>query len=159
MKETLMSQKYRSCDLLMLQFEFSKLLEDPSINKKALMSLSDNNALRAVSIVESTEELQKGPAKTMAAAADAMGSIAINATHLTMSVTDPTAWATAMNNLGMVPVGLAGQQLVSGYIGGLSAALQNAVDKPLMLVAAAYRAKMRWQIPFKSKVKFEEYQI
>ncbi|XP_069614350.1 ecto-NOX disulfide-thiol exchanger 1 isoform X2 [Ranitomeya imitator] len=76
------------------------------------MSLSDNNALRAVSIVESTEELQKGPAKTMAAA-DAMGSIAINATHLTMSVTDPTAWATAMNNLGMVPVGLAGQQLVS----------------------------------------------
>ncbi|KAG9492053.1 hypothetical protein GDO78_000531 [Eleutherodactylus coqui] len=30
-----------------------------------------------------------------------------------MSVTDPTAWATAMNNLGMVPVGLAGQQLVS----------------------------------------------
>lgn len=33
-----------------------------------------------------------------------------------MSVTDPTAWATAMNNLGMVPVGLAGQQLVTGEI-------------------------------------------
>lgn len=33
-----------------------------------------------------------------------------------MSVTDPTAWATAMNNLGMVPVGLAGQQLVTGKI-------------------------------------------
>nr|XP_027784721.1 ecto-NOX disulfide-thiol exchanger 1 isoform X2 [Marmota flaviventris] len=32
-----------------------------------------------------------------------------------MSVTDPTAWATAMNNLGMVPVGLPGQQLVSGF--------------------------------------------
>ncbi|XP_073520001.1 ecto-NOX disulfide-thiol exchanger 1 [Phyllobates terribilis] len=77
------------------------------------MSQSDNNALRAVSIVESTEQLQKGPAKTMATAADALGSIAIDATHLTMSVTDPTAWATAMNNLGMVPVGLAGQQLVS----------------------------------------------
>ncbi|XP_040197225.1 ecto-NOX disulfide-thiol exchanger 1 isoform X1 [Rana temporaria] len=74
------------------------------------MSQNDNNALRAVSIVESTE--QKHPAK-MATAADALGSIAIDATHLTMSVTDPTAWATAMNNLGMVPVGLAGQQLVS----------------------------------------------
>ncbi|XP_010074124.1 PREDICTED: ecto-NOX disulfide-thiol exchanger 1-like, partial [Pterocles gutturalis] len=33
-----------------------------------------------------------------------------------MSVTDPTAWATAMNNLGMVPVGLAGQQLVADSI-------------------------------------------
>ncbi|XP_073470282.1 ecto-NOX disulfide-thiol exchanger 1 isoform X1 [Aquarana catesbeiana] len=74
------------------------------------MSQNDNNALRAVSIVESTEP--KHPAK-MATAADALGSIAIDATHLTMSVTDPTAWATAMNNLGMVPVGLAGQQLVS----------------------------------------------
>ncbi|XP_072266298.1 ecto-NOX disulfide-thiol exchanger 1 isoform X2 [Pyxicephalus adspersus] len=73
------------------------------------MSQNDNHALRAVSIVESTE--QKDPAKM--ATADALGSIAIDATHLTMSVTDPTAWATAMNNLGMVPVGLAGQQLVS----------------------------------------------
>ncbi|XP_063808922.1 ecto-NOX disulfide-thiol exchanger 1 isoform X2 [Pseudophryne corroboree] len=79
------------------------------------MSQSDNDALRAVSIVESTEQLQIDPAKTMATA-DAVGSIAIDATHLTMSVTDPTAWATAMNNLGMVPVGLAGQQLVSDSI-------------------------------------------
>ncbi|XP_075055858.1 ecto-NOX disulfide-thiol exchanger 1 isoform X2 [Mixophyes fleayi] len=79
------------------------------------MSQSDNNALRAVSIVESTEQLQIDPAKTMATA-DAVRSIAIDATHLTMSVTDPTAWATAMNNLGMVPVGLAGQQLVSDSI-------------------------------------------
>ncbi|XP_029458798.1 ecto-NOX disulfide-thiol exchanger 1 isoform X3 [Rhinatrema bivittatum] len=52
----------------------------------------------------------------MAAAADALGSIAVGAPQLTMSVTDPTAWATAMNNLGMVPVGLAGQQLVSDSI-------------------------------------------
>nr|DBA33011.1 TPA: hypothetical protein GDO54_000749 [Pyxicephalus adspersus] len=90
--------------------EFTKLLVDSSITKTAFMSQNDNHALRAVSIVESTE--QKDPAK-MATAADALGSIAIDATHLTMSVTDPTAWATAMNNLGMVPVGLAGQQLVS----------------------------------------------
>ncbi|XP_077339326.1 ecto-NOX disulfide-thiol exchanger 1 isoform X3 [Lithobates pipiens] len=93
-----------------LILEFNELLVESSINKTAFMSQNDNNALRAVSIVESTE--QKHPAK-MATAADALGSIAIDATHLTMSVTDPTAWATAMNNLGMVPVGLAGQQLVS----------------------------------------------
>lgn len=51
------------------------------------------------------------------AAADGLGSIAIDTTQLNMSVTDPTAWATAMNNLGMVPVGLPGQQLVSGKLG------------------------------------------
>ncbi|XP_069826645.1 ecto-NOX disulfide-thiol exchanger 1 isoform X2 [Dendropsophus ebraccatus] len=95
-----------------LQPELKELPVDSSINKRAFMSQSDNNALRAISIVESAEQLQKDPAKTMATA-DALGSIAIDATHLTMSVTDPTAWATAMNNLGMVPVGLAGQQLVS----------------------------------------------
>nr|KAF6427461.1 ecto-NOX disulfide-thiol exchanger 1 [Rousettus aegyptiacus] len=52
----------------------------------------------------------------MAAAADGLGSIAIDTTQLNMSMTDPTAWATAMNNLGMVPVGLPGQQLVSDSI-------------------------------------------
>ncbi|XP_026506069.1 ecto-NOX disulfide-thiol exchanger 1 isoform X1 [Terrapene carolina triunguis] len=52
----------------------------------------------------------------MAAAADGLGSTTIDTTQLNMSVTDPTAWATAMNNLGMVPVGLAGQQLVTDSI-------------------------------------------
>uniref|UniRef100_A0A672K3J6 Ecto-NOX disulfide-thiol exchanger 1 n=1 Tax=Sinocyclocheilus grahami TaxID=75366 RepID=A0A672K3J6_SINGR len=34
--------------------------------------------------------------------------------HINVPVADPSAWATAMNNLGIVPMGLAGQQLVSG---------------------------------------------
>lgn len=51
---------------LLLHLELNELLVDSSINKKAFMSQSDNNALRAVSIVESTEQLQKDPAKTMA---------------------------------------------------------------------------------------------
>lgn len=60
-------------------------------------------------------------------AADGLGSIAIDATQLNMSVTDPTAWATAMNNLGMVPVGLPGQQLVSGKLSlGLEDACSHA---------------------------------
>ncbi|XP_048349446.1 ecto-NOX disulfide-thiol exchanger 1 isoform X3 [Sphaerodactylus townsendi] len=49
----------------------------------------------------------------MAAAADGLGSISLDTSQLNMAVTDPAAWATAMNNLGMVPVGLAGQQLVT----------------------------------------------
>ncbi|XP_063160639.1 ecto-NOX disulfide-thiol exchanger 1 isoform X1 [Candoia aspera] len=52
----------------------------------------------------------------MATAADGLGNIAIDTTQFNMSVTDPAAWATAMNNLGMVPVGLTGQQLVTDSI-------------------------------------------
>ncbi|XP_063282048.1 ecto-NOX disulfide-thiol exchanger 1 isoform X1 [Pelobates fuscus] len=96
--------------------ELNELLVDSSIKKTAFMSQNDNNAVRNLSVVGSAEQQNKDPIKTMATAADALGSIAIDATHLTMSVTDPTAWATAMNNLGMVPVGLAGQQIVSDSI-------------------------------------------
>ncbi|XP_070607512.1 ecto-NOX disulfide-thiol exchanger 1 isoform X2 [Erythrolamprus reginae] len=48
--------------------------------------------------------------------ADGLGNIAIDTTQFNMSVTDPSAWATAMNNLGIVPVGLTGQQLVTDSI-------------------------------------------
>lgn len=48
------------------------------------------------------------------AAADGIGGLGIEQTHLSVPVADPGAWATAMNNLGIVPVGLTGQQLVSG---------------------------------------------
>lgn len=33
---------------------------------------------------------------------------------MTMPMSDPNAWATAMNNLGMPPIGITGQQLMPG---------------------------------------------
>lgn len=48
------------------------------------------------------------------AAADGIGGLGTEQTHLNVPVTDPSAWATAMNNLGIMPMGLSGQQLVSG---------------------------------------------
>ncbi|ETE62548.1 Ecto-NOX disulfide-thiol exchanger 1, partial [Ophiophagus hannah] len=50
---------------------------------------------------------------SLPSAADGLGNIAIDTAQFNMSVTDPSAWATAMNNLGMVPVGLTGQQIVT----------------------------------------------
>lgn len=47
-------------------------------------------------------------------AADGIGSLGTEQSHITVPVADPGAWATAMNNLGIVPMGLTGQQLVSG---------------------------------------------
>ncbi|XP_034042160.1 ecto-NOX disulfide-thiol exchanger 1 isoform X2 [Thalassophryne amazonica] len=47
------------------------------------------------------------------ASADGVGSLGAEHNHLGVPVTDHRAWATAMNNLGIVPVGISSQQLVS----------------------------------------------
>ncbi|XP_008293635.1 ecto-NOX disulfide-thiol exchanger 1 [Stegastes partitus] len=49
----------------------------------------------------------------MASAADGVGSLGAEQNHLSVPVADHGAWATAMNNLGIMPVGISGQQLVS----------------------------------------------
>lgn len=43
-----------------------------------------------------------------------MGSLGAEQAHVGVPVADPGAWATAMSNLGIVPMGVAGQPLVSG---------------------------------------------
>ena len=35
---------------------------------------------------------------------------------MTLPMSDPTAWATAMNNLGMAPLGIAGQPILPGML-------------------------------------------
>ncbi|XP_055070863.2 ecto-NOX disulfide-thiol exchanger 1 isoform X1 [Misgurnus anguillicaudatus] len=52
----------------------------------------------------------------MASAADGIGSLGTEQSHINVQVADPGAWATAMNNLGIVPMSLTGQQLVSDSI-------------------------------------------
>ncbi|XP_036421318.1 ecto-NOX disulfide-thiol exchanger 1 isoform X1 [Colossoma macropomum] len=52
----------------------------------------------------------------MASAADGIGGLGTEQSHLSVPVADPGAWATAMNNLGIMPMGLTGQQLVSDSI-------------------------------------------
>uniref|UniRef100_UPI003AAAFFD8 ecto-NOX disulfide-thiol exchanger 1 n=1 Tax=Centroberyx gerrardi TaxID=166262 RepID=UPI003AAAFFD8 len=49
----------------------------------------------------------------MASTADGVGSLGAEQNHLSVPVADHGAWATAMNNLGIVPMGISGQQLVS----------------------------------------------
>ncbi|KAB1252629.1 Ecto-NOX disulfide-thiol exchanger 2, partial [Camelus dromedarius] len=40
----------------------------------------------------------------------------VDSTAMTLPMSDPTAWATAMNNLGMAPLGIAGQPILPGNI-------------------------------------------
>ncbi|XP_043927642.1 ecto-NOX disulfide-thiol exchanger 1 [Protopterus annectens] len=48
----------------------------------------------------------------MAAVENGLESTGIETSQFNLSVTDPAAWATTMSNLGMVPVGLTGQQIL-----------------------------------------------
>ncbi|XP_030881003.1 ecto-NOX disulfide-thiol exchanger 1 [Leptonychotes weddellii] len=97
--------------------ESDDLRGDPALSHQSAPAAQDapNSVVDAGGVESITRCPQQLP-QMMAAAADGLGSIAIDTTQLNMSVTDPTAWATAMNNLGMVPVGLPGQQLVSDSI-------------------------------------------
>ncbi|XP_043987704.1 ecto-NOX disulfide-thiol exchanger 1 isoform X1 [Gambusia affinis] len=49
----------------------------------------------------------------MASAADGPGNLGAEQNPLNVPIADHGAWATAMNNLGIMPVGISGQQLVS----------------------------------------------
>ncbi|XP_036401051.1 ecto-NOX disulfide-thiol exchanger 1-like isoform X3 [Megalops cyprinoides] len=52
----------------------------------------------------------------MASAADGLGSAGAEQTSLGVPVADPGAWATAMSNLGIVPMSLTGPQLVADSV-------------------------------------------
>lgn len=49
-----------------------------------------------------------------ATTADGVGNLGAEQNHISVPVADHGAWATAMNNLGIMPMGISGQQLVSG---------------------------------------------
>uniref|UniRef100_A0A674A4R3 Ecto-NOX disulfide-thiol exchanger 2 n=1 Tax=Salmo trutta TaxID=8032 RepID=A0A674A4R3_SALTR len=51
---------------------------------------------------------------------------------MTMPMSDPNAWATAMNNLGMAPMGMTGQPLMSDFDSGLGMMTGIAPMNPMM---------------------------
>lgn len=46
--------------------------------------------------------------------AEGICNMSMDSNSMTMPMSDPNAWATAMNNLGMPPIGITGQQLMPG---------------------------------------------
>ncbi|KAK1167630.1 ecto-NOX disulfide-thiol exchanger 1 isoform X2 [Acipenser oxyrinchus oxyrinchus] len=76
----------------------------------------NSNTGRKHSDESSGKQNQESYSPAMAGAADGFRSEAADTAHISMSVADPTAWATAMNNLGIVPMGLTGQHLLSDSV-------------------------------------------
>lgn len=48
--------------------------------------------------------------------AEAIHNMAMDTNSMTLPLSDPNAWATAMNNLGMPPIGMTGQPLMPGRV-------------------------------------------
>lgn len=46
--------------------------------------------------------------------ADGVRNLNLDSTPMGLPMSDPAAWATAMNNLGMAPMGMTGQPLLPG---------------------------------------------
>ncbi|KAK6485339.1 ecto-NOX disulfide-thiol exchanger 1 isoform X2 [Huso huso] len=76
----------------------------------------NSNTGRKRSDESSGKQNQESHGPAMAGAADGLRSEAADTAHISMSVADPTAWATAMNNLGIIPMGLTGQHLLSDSV-------------------------------------------
>lgn len=80
---------------------FQLKLETLTENKRMSLSWSD---------------MSGGTLFLLFAAADGAGGLGSEQNHLSVPVADHGPWATAMNNLGILPVGISGQPLVSGIL-------------------------------------------
>ncbi|KAG9349074.1 hypothetical protein JZ751_029393 [Albula glossodonta] len=54
--------------------------------------------------------------ESRSARAQGIRNMAMESSPMGMPISDPNAWATAMNNLGMAPMGMTGQPLMSAEI-------------------------------------------
>ncbi|XP_036595938.1 ecto-NOX disulfide-thiol exchanger 2 isoform X2 [Trichosurus vulpecula] len=89
---------------------------DPSISHEPLhfYSPSGSPSLSEVQ-VENEEEASKKRKRTSESAADGSRSLNVESAPMALPMSDPNAWATAMNNLRMAPLGIAGQPMLPDF--------------------------------------------
>ncbi|XP_078403242.1 ecto-NOX disulfide-thiol exchanger 2-like [Cetorhinus maximus] len=104
---------------------------DPANNDEPLQFNNSNGPLMTeCSIDRSNEPIKKRRRHNIAA--DGFKNLALDSSPLGMSLSDPTTWATAMNNLGMGPMGMTGQPLMSEFDRGLRMMTGIAPINPMM---------------------------
>ncbi|XP_067853072.1 ecto-NOX disulfide-thiol exchanger 2-like [Heptranchias perlo] len=109
----------------------NQLSFDPANNNEPLQFHNANGPLVTECSIDSCNEPSK-KRKRNNKAADGFRNLALDSSPLGMSLSDPTAWATAMNNLGMGPMGMTGQPLMSEFDRGLSMMTGIAPINPMM---------------------------
>ncbi|XP_043560567.1 ecto-NOX disulfide-thiol exchanger 2 isoform X2 [Chiloscyllium plagiosum] len=111
---------------------YNQLSFDPANNDEPLQFNDSNEPLvTECSIVPSNEPIKKR--RWNNTSADHFKNLALDSSPPGMSLSDPTAWTTAMNNLGMgPPIGMTGQPLMSEFDRGLSMMTGIAPINPMM---------------------------
>ncbi|XP_046886006.1 ecto-NOX disulfide-thiol exchanger 2-like isoform X1 [Hypomesus transpacificus] len=104
---------------------------DPSINNEPLQFSSSNGPLMSDCPLENGAENSK-KRKRPSLPPEGVRNMAMDSGAMTMPMTDPNAWATAMNNLGMAPMGLTGQPLMPDFDPSLGMMTGIAPMNPMM---------------------------
>ncbi|XP_039344573.1 ecto-NOX disulfide-thiol exchanger 2 isoform X6 [Mauremys reevesii] len=93
----------------------SQLPFDPATNNGSLQFTNTTGPLVSESAVENGGESSKKRKRTNIPATDGVRNLNADSTPMGLPMSDLTAWATAMNNLGMAPMGMSGQPLLPDF--------------------------------------------
>ncbi|KAA0709242.1 Ecto-NOX disulfide-thiol exchanger 1 [Triplophysa tibetana] len=104
---------------------------DPATNNEPLQFSSSNGALVPDCPLENGTENSK-KRKRPNLPPEGLRNIAMDSNSLPMPVSDPNAWATAMNNLGMPPMSMTGQPIMSDFDPSLGMMTGIAPMNPMM---------------------------
>ncbi|XP_052027165.1 ecto-NOX disulfide-thiol exchanger 2 isoform X2 [Apodemus sylvaticus] len=102
--------------MFLLQYTgLNQLPFDPANNNEPLQFASASGPLVPEGLIENGGESSKKRKRTNPPSADNTRTLNVDSAAMTLPVSDPTAWATAMNNLGMAPLGIAGQPILPDF--------------------------------------------
>ncbi|AWP11811.1 putative ecto-NOX disulfide-thiol exchanger 2-like, partial [Scophthalmus maximus] len=87
---------------------------DPSSNNDPLHFNGSSGLVTECPPLENTAENSKKRKRTVLPP-EGICNMAMDSNSITMPMSDPNAWATAMNNLGMPPIGMTGQPLMPDF--------------------------------------------
>lgn len=88
---------------------------DPANNNEPLQFGSASGPLVPEGLIENGGESSKKRKRINPPSADNTRTLNVDSAAMTLPVSDPAAWATAMNNLGMAPLGIAGQPILPDF--------------------------------------------
>ncbi|XP_011529547.1 ecto-NOX disulfide-thiol exchanger 2 isoform X1 [Homo sapiens] len=103
-----------NCNFL-ISSGLNQLPFDPANNNEPLQFGSASGPLVTEGLIENGGESSKKRKRTNTPSADNSRTLNVDSTAMTLPMSDPTAWATAMNNLGMAPLGIAGQPILPDF--------------------------------------------
>ncbi|XP_043347803.1 LOW QUALITY PROTEIN: ecto-NOX disulfide-thiol exchanger 2 [Dermochelys coriacea] len=109
-----MYKEYRGCAARRAA-GLNQLPFDPATNNGPLQFTNTTAPLVSESAVENGGESSKKRKRTNIPATDGVRNLNADSTPMGLPMSDLTAWATAMNNLGMAPMGMSGQPLLPDF--------------------------------------------